>query len=269
MGWSVGDPSVVGPDMGRLRVLAGPPHRPLSCDADRRCARCRRRPLSGRPSSPVRPPPVRSSRTRPARASPGGGLTDKPHVLASRLDVRRGRFRDEPARARRPSVRPDRAVRARRERIPVRATRGPTWAPPNGGGWGTPSSAAGQPRPIPGHDPAEPPGIPAHPAVARAGADEGGHAESGRSRVEGLYRPGCSGHIGEGNRSTAVMLSVTVLRTRGPPPASPPFTSAAAAYCLCFMSRCVRSQTLTVLSKLAEARRFPSGLNATRLTTLP
>jgi hypothetical protein len=35
-----------------------------------------------------------------------------------------------------------------------------------------------------------------------------------------------------------------------------------------FMSRRVESQTFTVLSELAEARRFPSRLNATRLTTL-
>src|SRR5262249_55366163 len=43
--------------------------------------------------------------------------------------------------------------------------------------------------------------------------------------------------------------------------------SAETAYFFAFSYKLVESQTFTVLSKLAEARCFPSGLNATRLTT--
>ena len=42
--------------------------------------------------------------------------------------------------------------------------------------------------------------------------------------------------------------------------------SDAAAYSFSLSLKGVKSQSFTVLSKLAEARRFPSGLNATRLT---
>ena len=52
-----------------------------------------------------------------------------------------------------------------------------------------------------------------------------------------MYRPGLLGHIGEGNRPIASMLSVTVLRSGGPPPVSPTFTSAATAYYLNFLSK--------------------------------
>src|SRR5262249_1131779 len=80
--------------------------------------------------------------------------------------------------------------------------------------------------------------------------------------------PGLIGHIPEGDRPTALMRSVTVLRSGGPPPVSPFFTSAATALYLGLWSICVISQTLTVPSWLPETRSRPSGLNA-RLRTKP
>src|SRR5262249_41973177 len=67
----------------------------------------------------------------------------------------------------------------------------------------------------------------------------------------------------------AVLMTFRDRRIHGFLGSHPPAGATAPVYFACFVSRRVSSQTFTVLSKLAEARRFPSGLNATRLTTLP
>jgi len=70
------------------------------------------------------------------------------------------------------------------------------------------------------------------------------------------------------NRGDRLQEPDTARKPMWRPPSAPAFGPVATAYSFGLSFQGVESQTFTVLSKLAEARRLPSGLNATRLTTL-